>query len=315
MRAMLVSMFAALLAAGCNCGGSSTPDDPLDTNQTPNDGGGGGGGGGTGGGGGGGWTTDTGDAGVLTFPTDPPPVYADAGLAIPLYLPNGRTYDQQKDYIAWSGPVSKVTLTHRDQTSLPPSEGGDFCGDDCTEEVTRIGAGGSVSGHFIGMESFSVQVASEDGAGTATIEACGQVIMTASLQASTPTPGFNNYPSPAWQVPTADRCDWKVSASGGFVDFRAVTAKLRPGISPPAVDVKIDGLDAPPGKVEPGTFTLSWTSEGYCLASGKWTGTPPASGSYAFSALPPGTYQYTLTCTNQMGTSSDTVAITIAPIG
>ena len=41
-------------------------------------------------------------------------------------LNEGRTYDQAHDagYIDWSGSVQYVYLTHKDNTNLPPEEGG-----------------------------------------------------------------------------------------------------------------------------------------------------------------------------------------------
>lgn len=45
-------------------------------------------------------------------------------------LQEGRTYDQAHDagYIDWSGPAQYVYITHRDGSSLPPEEGGTYCG-------------------------------------------------------------------------------------------------------------------------------------------------------------------------------------------
>ena len=65
-------------------------------------------------------------------------------------LLEGRTYDQAHDtgYIDWSGTVQYIDLLHKDGTSLPPDEGGTYCGAGCREEVTRISSGGEVSGSF-----------------------------------------------------------------------------------------------------------------------------------------------------------------------
>ena len=45
-------------------------------------------------------------------------------------LPEGRTCDQAHNtgYIDWSGSAQYVYITHRDGSSLPPEEGGAFCG-------------------------------------------------------------------------------------------------------------------------------------------------------------------------------------------
>ena len=77
----------------------------------------------------------------------------------PDYLKSGRTYDQESSYIQWNGSVSYVSLYHRDNTSLPHSEGGANCENGCTETVTRIRSGSSVSGNFTFLKTFNVQVA------------------------------------------------------------------------------------------------------------------------------------------------------------
>ena len=52
-------------------------------------------------------------------------------------LLEGRTYDQAHDtgYIDWSGTVQYIDLLHKDGTSLPPDEGGTYCGAGCREDV------------------------------------------------------------------------------------------------------------------------------------------------------------------------------------
>ena len=75
------------------------------------------------------------------------------GRAAPLTataLPEGRTYDQahNTDFIDWTGTVYYQNLYHRDGTQLPPEEGSLLCGSGCTESVTRINSGSSVSGSF-----------------------------------------------------------------------------------------------------------------------------------------------------------------------
>jgi hypothetical protein len=162
-------------------------------------------------------------------------------LAIsPDYLKSGRTYDQERTYIQWNGSVSYVSLYHRDNTSLPASEGGVNCNNGCTETVTRIQNGGSVSGNFTFLKTFNVQVAytGDSSVGKAIIRACGTVIATVDLYTpGSGAPGFNNFPSPAWNVPTSGDCTWSITASGGYVDFRAVTTSYRDS-PPPTVDLK-----------------------------------------------------------------------------
>lgn len=177
---------------------------------------------------------------VDVMPTDVAPMF-------PAYLHDGRTYDQERDYIAWEGPVGTVSLRHRDGTTLPPSEGGASCAATCTGTVTRIANGGRIRGRFSYVQSFSVQIAStsDPGAGTAILDVCGTTLPRIALGGGTSsTPGFTNQPQPAFAVPTAGECAWSVRAEGGYVDLRAVTVQFRGG-GPPTVDLRVDGLNGP----------------------------------------------------------------------
>lgn len=151
---------------------------------------------------------------------------AGTGPTQPQFLHDGRTYDQELDYIAWDGQVSIVTLKHKDGTALPPSEGGTSCGAGCDEAVTRIEDGASIWGRFTSLATINIQLATtgEAGAGAAIFQACNTQVGKYDLYYSGGgLPGFNNLPSPAWNVPTSGECEWRVTASGGFVYFRAVT--------------------------------------------------------------------------------------------
>lgn len=233
----------------------------------------------------------------------------------PDYLKNGRTYDQESSYIQWNGSVSYVSLYHRDSTSLPPSEGGARCNSGCTEQVTRIQNGGSVSGNFTYLQTFNVQVAStgDPATGTVTIRACGQIIATTSLYVpGASSAGFNNYPVPAWSVPTAGDCTWTISATGGYVDFRAVTTSYR-STPAPAVDLKVNASNGPLNLSSPAGYTLSWMSSNaaVCSASGSWSGNQITNGSQAYSNVGIGAYTYTITCTNPSGSTADSVTVNV----
>lgn len=234
----------------------------------------------------------------------------------PEYLKNGRTYDQETAYIQWTGSVGYVSLYHRDSTSLPPSEGGASCGGGCTETVTRIYNGGSVSGNFTYLRTFNVQVAStgDPAVGTATVRACGQVITTVNLySAGASSAGFNNYPVPAWNVPTSGDCTWSITASGGYVDFRAVTTSFRTTPAP-TVDLRVNGTNGPFNTSAPGAYSLGWTSTNAasCTAGGNWSGAQATSGAQAYSNISSGVYTYSLTCTNPSGSASDSVTVNVA---
>ncbi len=242
-------------------------------------------------------------------------IHPALAVIYPQYLPNGRTYDQDSAFIKWTGPVGYVSLYHRDGTSLPPSEGGGSCGGGCTETVTRIYDGGSISGNFTYLQTFNVQVAfTKDGAvGTATVIACGQTILNADLYTFVNgAPGFTNQPSPAWNVPTAGDCSWSISASGGYVDVRAVTTVYR-SAGNPIVDLRVNGTNGPLTTAPPGSYTLSWTSSNAaaCIASGAWSGAQATNSTQAFSGVASGSYTYTLVCSNQNGSATDSVVVNV----
>ena len=235
----------------------------------------------------------------------------------PKYLKSGRTYDQETDYIQWNGNVSYINLYHRDNTTKPPSEGGASCINGCTEQVTRIKDGGSVSGNFTYLKTFSVQVAysGSSSVGTAVIKACGKTVLTQDLYLDgSSAPGFNNFPTPAWNVPTSGDCTWSISATGGYVDFRAVTTTFR-STSAPTVDLKVNNSNGPLDLAEPASYTLSWTSTNAaeCTASGDWSDAQKTAGSQALSNVSSGAYTYSLTCTNPSGSASDSVVVNVSP--
>ncbi len=149
--------------------------------------------------------------------TNPRPLAAIA-------LMEGRTYDQAHNsgYIDWSGPVQYIYLEHRDNSWLPPEEGGGFCGEGCVEQVTRISNGGSVSGNFgssVGYFEVNLAMTHDDTAGHAVIRACSASEgFDAYYGSGKGLPGFVSMPL---SVP-AGCTTWSVTVSGGYVDFRTV---------------------------------------------------------------------------------------------
>ena len=234
----------------------------------------------------------------------------------PEYLHRGRTYDQERDYIEWHGSVNYVNLYHRDNTYKPSSEGGASCAKGCTEQVTRIHDGASISGNFTFLEGFSVQAAysGNSNVGRVIVKACGKTVFNQDLYTpGSSVPGFNNLPAPEWSVPTSGDCTWSITASGGYVDVRAVDATPRTATTPPVVDLKINGSDGPVDLTQPASPTLSWTSSqaAGCTASGDWSGSKATNDSEVASNLATGSYTYTLTCTNSAGSTSDTVVANV----
>ena len=152
-------------------------------------------------------------------------------------LPCGRTYDQDRMYFTARGDVSLVTLRHRDGTSLPATEGGASCGSGCTEQVTRLGDGASLSGVISAVDTFTVQAAASgaDGVGTLVLTACDETLFDESMwvESAGSTPGFVNLPGTAWALPAGMTCPFTISARGGYVDLRAVTTSCSGGPTPP----------------------------------------------------------------------------------
>lgn len=240
--------------------------------------------------------------------------FASASI-FPEYLRNGRTYDQESSFFQWTGSVAYVNLFHRDNTSLPPSEGGASCVNGCTEQVTRIQDGSSISGNFTYLSTFNIQAANsgDTQVGRVTVQACGQIIYSEDLYAPNQSvPGFVNLPVPAWNVPTAGDCVWSISASGGYVDVRAVTTVYRT-TSVPGVDLKVNNSNGPLILTGPASYTLFWTSanSASCIASNNWSGAQTTNGSQVFTGITSGTYTYTITCTNPAGSAVDSVTVNV----
>ena len=146
-------------------------------------------------------------------------------------LPEGRTYDQAHNsgYIDWSGSAQYVYITHRDGSSLPPEEGGTFCGSNCSEWVTRLGNGSVASGSFdrdVSYFEIMVGFTPDSSVGNAVLRACSSVD-TWYLQTGSGLPGFV---SMAIAVPAGCR-SWSLTASGGYVDFRSIDVEY---IGPPS---------------------------------------------------------------------------------
>lgn len=158
-------------------------------------------------------------------------VSTNAAPLAAIALQEGRTYDQAHDtgYIDWSGPVQYVYVTHRDGSSLPPTEGGASCGSGCSEWVTRLGNGGVASGTFDRNVSYfevMVEFTPDSNVGNAILRACS-ANDTWTLQSGSGLPGFV---SMILNVPAGCR-SWSLTASGGYVDFRSIDVNY---IAPPS---------------------------------------------------------------------------------
>ena len=200
-------------------------------------------------------------------------------------LLEGRTYDQAHDtgYIDWNGTVQYIDLLHKDGSSLPPDEGGTYCGAGCRENVTRISSGSEVSGSFDRNTTyFEVMVAfSHDfNVGDAILYACSAT-MTYTLYAG---PGFSlpGFVSMPMNVPAGCRT-WTLTASGGYVDFRSVDVYY---------------VAAPPTATPTLTFTPTATAIFTSTATPTSTSTRTAVPSATYTATSTATWTPTFTATN-----------------
>ncbi|MEP0806810.1 MAG: hypothetical protein HRF47_15120 [Chloroflexota bacterium] len=207
-------------------------------------------------------------------------------------LQEGRTYDQAHDagYIDWSGPAQYVYITHRDGSSLPPEEGGTYCGSSCSEWVTRLGNGGVASGSFDrNVSYFEVMVGftPDPGTGNATLRACS-ASKTWYLQTGSRLPGFV---SMDLNVPSGCR-SWSLTASSGYVDFRSIDVYY---IGPPST--------ATPTPSQTPTFTPTMTRTPTITNTPTLTFTPTftptntATATFTFTPTPSFTPTYTATNT------------------
>ena len=91
-----------------------------------------------------------------------------------------------------------------------------------------------------------------------------------------------------------------------YKDFASVPPPL-------TVDVKVNAIDGPVNLTTHNTFPVSWTSTNAtsCTGSGAMTGRSGTSGSYTDGPKTAGNYTYAMTCTNNGGSASDNVWVSI----
>ncbi len=110
------------------------------------------------------------------------------------------------------------------------------------------------------------------------------------------------------------------SGDGGSASD-TVTLTITSAPSAPTVNLTINGQNSSSSVVQGTTSTLGWSTSNVtsCTASANptnsgWNGSKATSGSQnTGSSLSPGTYQYTLTCSGDGGSTSDTITLTITP--
>lgn len=84
-----------------------------------------------------------------------------------------------------------------------------------------------------------------------------------------------------------------------------------------SVDIQINGTDGPLYDIFGIAHTLTWNVQGRatggCTASGSWSGAKPTSGSQAITDYSGGQRTYTLTCSNELVSRSDSVSLYLQP--
>jgi hypothetical protein len=222
---------------------------------------------------------------------------AQAAPRLATALIEGRTYDQAHNLgkIDWSGSIWYTNIYHRSLTVKSPDEGGELCSSGCTEPVTHISSGSSISGSFLrDVTYFEAMGAYEwvgGGVGTITVFACGSSASWNLQKPKNNTPGFNSF---SIGVPAGCR-NWSVSASGGHVHVRSVDALY---VTPTATP-------SPTLTITP-TFTLTPTNTLTFTPTPTYTFTP--TNTATFTATP----TYTFTPTNT-ATFTSTPTYTFTP--
>ena len=232
-------------------------------------------------------------------------------------LIEGRTYDQAHNSgkIDWNGSVWYTNIYHRSMTVKSADEGGELCTSGCTEPVTHISSGSSISGSFQrDVTYFEAMGAYEwvgGGVGTITVSACGSSALWNLQKPNNNTPGFNSF---SISVPAGCRT-WSVRASGGHVHIRSVDALyVTPTATPSPTMTSTPTFTLTPTNTltftPTATYTLTPTNTATFTPTATYTFTP--TNTATFTQTPTYTPTFTLTPTNT-ATFTPTVTYTFTP--
>lgn len=100
---------------------------------------------------------------------------------------------------------------------------------------------------------------------------------------------------------------------GGSTSDSATVNILSP-TQPPIIDVRANWSDGPLTLSEPADIFVDWSASyatNGCTNSGSWTGFAYSSYNEFFFGKPQGTYTYNVTCSNDLGTTSDSVTVDV----
>ena len=228
-------------------------------------------------------------------------------------LIEGRTYDQAHNWgkIDWGRSIWYTNIYHRSMTVKSPDEGGELCTSGCTEPVTHISSGSSISGSFQrDVTYFEAMGAFEwvgGGVGTITVFACGSSASWNLQKPKNNTPGFNSF---AVSVPAGCRT-WSVRASGGHVHVRSVDAYyVTPTATPSPTMTSTSTITFTPTNTPTftptPTYTLTPTNTATFTPTSTYTFTPTNTATFT----PTPTYTFTPTNT---ATFTPTPTFTFTP--
>ena len=215
-------------------------------------------------------------------------------------LLEGRTYDQAHNWgkIDWSGSVWYTNIYHRSLTVKSPDEGGQNCSSGCTEPVTHISSGSSVSGSFERDVTYFEAMGSYEwvggGVGTITVSACGSSASWNLQKPNNTTPGFNSF---SISVPAGCRT-WSVRATGGHVHMRSVDALyVAPTVTPNPTQTSTPTRTPTNTATFTPTTTYTPTNTATSTATPTFTPSPTATSTFTFTPTNTPTETYTPTPT------------------
>ena len=234
-------------------------------------------------------------------------------------LIEGRTYDQAHNSgkIDWNGSVWYTNIYHRSMTVKSADEGGELCTSGCTEPVTHISSGSSISGSFQrDVTYFEAMGAYEwvgGGVGTITVSACGSSALWNLQKPNNNTPGFNSF---LISVPAGCRT-WSVRASGGHVHIRSVDALyVTPTATPSPTMTSTPTFTLTPTNTltftPTATYTLTPTNTATFTPTATYTFTPTNTATFTQTPTYTPTFTFTLTPTNT-ATFTPTSTYTFTP--
>ena len=210
----------------------------------------------------------------------------------------------------FSGPANvKITLSHGTSTSILTTQGG--------RQFFDTGI------YVFKNSSLNYLVQDSDG------QAVGWIPMSSSKKCGSGLIGGNNERFAIVDVssiynwvksfgePVASSQCWGDSPEwAGDLDFNDYFMFYSYTPVPPTVDIKVNNSDSQIFLSSPASYALSWTSANAdtCSAYSSWTGTKSPNGRKSYSSVLSGSYTYSITCSNEVGSATDSVSVSIGQV-